>query len=156
VFLASALLLLMLLVGATAAEALTLSSGIGTLTCELHFFYTKRFLAQHQQDLHKTPHLQLLDAIRSCCDWIAPGVGRILGDVDEWNTVHYTQVVPLHPTGSSDMDISDSSGSDMDLDCGVCLRAGHGERHRNVSVRVIWCGSIPVETWGYVTKLHLT
>jgi hypothetical protein len=80
------------------------------------FTLTKRFLAQHQQDLYKTPHLQLLDTIRSCYVWIAPDVGRILGDVDEWNTVHYTQVVPLHPTGSSDMDISGSSGLDMDLD----------------------------------------
>jgi hypothetical protein len=39
-----------------------------------------------------------------------------LGAVDEWNTVHYTVVVPQHPTASSDMDISVSSGSDMDVE----------------------------------------
>jgi hypothetical protein len=68
------------------------------------------------QDMYETPPLQLRDEIRWCFDWIAPDVGRILGCVDEWNPVHYTVVVPQHPTVTSDMDISDSSGSDMDLD----------------------------------------
>jgi hypothetical protein len=47
-------------------------------------------------------------------DWMTPDVGRILGYVDEWNPVHYTVVVPQHPTATSETDISDSSGSDMD------------------------------------------
>jgi hypothetical protein len=32
-----------------------------------------------------------------------------------WNPVHHQMMVPLHPAGSFDMDISDSSGSGMDL-----------------------------------------
>jgi hypothetical protein len=47
------------------------------------FTLAKRFLAQHPEDTYKTPPLQLLDEIRSCFDWIAPDVGRILGCVDE-------------------------------------------------------------------------
>jgi hypothetical protein len=60
------------------------------------FTLAKRFLAQHSEDTYKTPPLQLLDEIRSCFDWIAPDVGRILGCVDEWNPVHYMVVVPQH------------------------------------------------------------
>jgi hypothetical protein len=73
-------------------------------------------LVQHTHDAYNTPHSQLLDEIWSCFDFIAPDVGQILSAVDEWNTVHYTAVVPQHPTASSDMDISASSGSDKDLE----------------------------------------
>jgi hypothetical protein len=57
---------------------------------------TKKFLTKYPHDAYDTPHLQLLDEIRSCYAWIAPDVGWILGVVDEWNTEHHTVVVPLH------------------------------------------------------------
>jgi hypothetical protein len=71
------------------------------------FTQTKRFLAKCPHDAYNTPYLQLLDEFCSCYDWIAPDVQWILGAVDEWNPEHHTVVVPLHSTGSSDMDISD-------------------------------------------------
>uniref|UniRef100_A0A383WDP0 Uncharacterized protein n=1 Tax=Tetradesmus obliquus TaxID=3088 RepID=A0A383WDP0_TETOB len=36
----------------------------------------------------------------------------------DWSFAHHTMVAPLHPAGSSDMDVSDGSGRDMDASVG--------------------------------------
>ena len=80
------------------------------------FNHTKRFLKKYPSDAYNTPHWQLFEDIVCCYHRIDGDATLISGVVDEWTPTHHSTVAPLHPACSSDMDISDSSGSDMDID----------------------------------------
>jgi hypothetical protein len=87
-------------------------SGYDVLPC---FTCAHRFLRKHP-DAFGMKHWRLSLSIRTCYERIAAaGAAAVAGSPDEWHPKHSTTVAPMYPKGSSDMDISDSLSSDVDL-----------------------------------------